>query len=212
MLDRSIASVKRHRGSTAVITPLRCCLIVALGGGLLHGSAHEQEAATPPRLQRFMAMAGCWHIEGREMNSRAGAFRQTGVGRVWVQDGTRVRLDRRVTVQEASADYAALSGERRYSEVYYESEPGRIVAEEADAADPARTRRTVLLSPAGDAIFSTFLSNSAGTVNTIMWRIAATNRITSETRSRDPHGNGWSDYAQVWTRLPDSDGRCRWQD
>ena len=168
-------------------------------------------AQTPerPRLARWMEMAGCWQIQGRELNNSVDTFRQTGIGRIWVQDSTRVRVDRRLTIDDATGALVTIPRNRKFAEAYYEITPGRIVAEEADAPDPSTTRRTVLLSPAGDAIFSTFLSNSAGTVNTIMWRLVSSDRIESETRARDPHGSFWSDYAQVWTRLPTSDSRCK---
>ena len=167
----------------------------------------------PPRLVRWMEMAGCWEIHGRELSSRGDMFWQTGIGHIRVDQANRVLLGRRLMVREAIGEYASMNRNRSFTEAYFEVSPGRIAAEEADVPDPARTRRTVLLSPAGDAIFSTFLSSGgatgAGTVNTIMWRIVSANRIESETRARDPHGTYWSDYAQSWTRLPTSDPRCK---
>jgi hypothetical protein len=177
--------------------------------------AAQADAQTPDRhrLSRWMDMAGCWEIKGSELSSGVDSFQQTGIGHIWVQDSNRVRLDRRLSIREATGALASLEANRQFAEVYYEITPGRIVAEEADAADPATTRRTVLLSPSGDAIFSTFLSNrtlyGTGAVNTTMWRLVSPDRIESETRSRDPHGSFWSDYAQVWTRLPSADPRCR---
>ena len=189
-------------------------LVLAIVVALAAVPAAAQQSGAP-RLARWMEMAGCWQIEGRELSNRVEAFQQTGIGRIWVQDTNRVRVDRRLTINDVSGALTALQRNRQFAEVYYEITPGRIVAEEADAADPSTTRRTVLLSPQGDAIFSTFLSNNAihgtGAVNTIMWRLVSADRIESETRARDPHGTFWSDYAQVWTRIPASDPRCEGQ-